>query len=65
MLILSRFVGEKIYIGDDIVIEVKLIDRGTVRLGLTAPRETKILRAELGPWKDPNAAPVKEIPPPR
>lgn len=47
MLVLSRKVGERIKIGDDIEIIVVEIDRGTVRLGIKAPRSTKIYREEL------------------
>lgn len=42
MLALSRKVGEKIYVGDDIVIEVLGFQGKYVRLGITAPKETKI-----------------------
>ena len=49
MLVLSRLVGERIVIGDDIVIEVRDIGRGKVRLGIDAPKEMLILRSELMP----------------
>jgi len=46
MLVLTRKQGEKIYIGDDIVITVvRTGDR--VRIGIDAPPEVKILREEL------------------
>lgn len=49
MLVLSRKIGEKIYIGDDIVIELLQIrtHAESVRLGITAPKGTVILREEL------------------
>ena len=47
MLILSRKVGERIYIGNDIVVTVTMIDRGKIRLGIQAPREISINREEL------------------
>ena len=47
MLILSRKAGEKIYIGDDIVLVVTKIDRGKVRIGIDAPKNVPILRQEL------------------
>lgn len=47
MLVLARRVGEKIYIGDDICIQVVDIDRGKVRLGIDAPREVPVWRQEL------------------
>lgn len=47
MLVLSRRVGEKLLIGDDI--EITIIDaRGDgVRIGIEAPRSMKIHRAEV------------------
>jgi carbon storage regulator len=47
MLVLNRRHGEKIFIGKDITVTVQLIDRGKVRLGIEAPAQVKILRAEL------------------
>ena len=48
MLLLARKPGERIMIGDDIIIEVLGIDsRGQVRLGITAPQETPIFREEI------------------
>lgn len=44
MLVLSRKLGERIYIGDSIVVTVVDIDRGKVRLGIEAPRDIEILR---------------------
>jgi carbon storage regulator len=47
MLVLSRKLGEKIYINDNICITVVDIDRGKIRLGIEAPREVPIFRQEL------------------
>ncbi len=52
MLVLSRKLGEKIHIGDNIVIVVVDIDRGKVRLGIEAPREVPIYREELLPVRE-------------
>lgn len=49
MLVLSRKLGEKIYIGENICITVVDIDRGKIRLGIEAPREVPIYRQELMP----------------
>ena len=47
MLVLSRRVGEKILIGDDIVVTI-LDSRGDgVRIGIDAPRSTRVNRAEV------------------
>ena len=47
MLVLNRGLGEKILIGNDIVIQVVDIYKGRVRLGVDAPRELAIDREEL------------------
>ena len=47
MLVLSRRVGEKIVIGDSIVIEVLSVTSEGARLGITAPRSTTIHRHEV------------------
>ena len=47
MLVLSRKLGESIEIGPDIRIVVVDIDRGKIRLGIEAPKETIIMRSEL------------------
>ena len=50
MLVLSRKLGEKIFIGDNICITIVNIDRGKIRLGIEAPKEVQIARSEL--WKE-------------
>lgn len=47
MLVLSRRLGERIFIGDNIVITVVDIDRGKIRLGIEAPKDVPIYREEL------------------
>lgn len=47
MLVLTRKKNEKIRINDDITIVVIKNGKGGVRLGIDAPKETKILREEL------------------
>jgi carbon storage regulator len=46
MLVLSRKVGERILVGNDVWVMVCAIDRGKVRLGIDAPRGTEIQREE-------------------
>jgi carbon storage regulator len=52
MLVLSRKVGEKLMIGDQITIVVSRVAGNRVTLGIEAPLEVPVLRAEI-------AAPVK------
>jgi carbon storage regulator len=47
MLVLSRKVGEKILIGDDIQITVVRVCQNTVRIGVEAPQSYQIVREEL------------------
>lgn len=47
MLVLSRKVKQTIRIGDDVVIQVLRITAGTVQIGIQAPAQTVILRAEV------------------
>ncbi len=46
MLVLTRKADQSIMIGDDIEIVVSSIDGNTVRIGIKAPRDLKILRKE-------------------
>jgi carbon storage regulator len=52
MLVLSRKVGEKLIIGDQVTIVVSRVSGNRVMLGIEAPLEVSVLRAEI-------AAPVK------
>lgn len=53
VLVLSRDQGERILIGDDVIVTVVRIGPEGVRLGIDAPRDKLILREEL----------VSEVPP--
>lgn len=46
-LVLSRKVGERILIGNNITITVSEISRGRVRLQILAPRDVRVDRAEI------------------
>ncbi|MCX7780182.1 MAG: carbon storage regulator CsrA [Negativicutes bacterium] len=47
MLALTRKVGEKIVIGDNITLTVVEVKGETVRLGIDAPKDIKIYRGEI------------------
>ena len=49
MLVLSRIVGEEIVIGDNISIVVNRVSGNRVSIGVDAPDNIRILRAELKP----------------
>lgn len=57
MLSITRRVGERIVIGDDIVLHVQEVSGSTVRIGIEAPKATPVYREEI--WaavKEENAA---------
>ena len=47
MLVLTRRVGEKLVIGNEVVVEVLAVSGEGVRLGISAPRETSVHRFEV------------------
>jgi carbon storage regulator len=51
MLVLSRKLGEKIVIGDNIVVTVVKIDRNQIRIGIEAPHEVPVYREEISPTR--------------
>ena len=52
MLILSRKEGERIRLGDSIVITVVDVSGEKVRVGIKAPPDVLVLREELDPLPD-------------
>lgn len=54
MLVLTRRLMEKFYIGDEICVTVVRLAGGQVRLGIDAPRSVPVVRGELKP-KGPHA----------
>ena len=47
MLRIKRRTGERIIVGDEVVIEVLEVRGGTVRLGIDAPRSVQVYREEI------------------
>ena len=47
MLVLSRKIGERIWIGDKISVTVVRVAGGGVRLGIEAPEDLPVVREEL------------------
>lgn len=47
MLVLTRKRNEMIRIGDDVVIKVIKTGKGAVKIGIEAPANVRVLRAEL------------------
>ena len=51
MLVLSRKLNQSIVVGDNVKIQVLKISGNTVRIGIEAPQDVKILRGELAPYE--------------
>ncbi len=47
MLVLTRKLGERIVVGDSIIISIVRIEHDKVRIGIEAPRDVPILREEV------------------
>jgi carbon storage regulator len=52
MLVLSRKVGEKLIIGDNITVVVNRVAGNRVTIGIDAPGDVRIIRGELKPTID-------------
>ena len=59
MLVLSRKINEEIVIGDNIKVTVLKLKGNTVRIGIEAPREIRVLRAELP--HEPQEKPIANV----
>lgn len=51
MLVLSRKLGEKIVIGDNITVTIVKIDRNQIRIGIEAPQDVPVYREEIAPQR--------------
>ena len=57
MLVLTRKLMERLYIGGDICVTVVRLEGGQVRLGIDAPKHVPVVRAELLPRGDGSSLP--------
>jgi carbon storage regulator CsrA len=62
MLVLSRKVEQQIQIGEGVVITILQVKGNQVRIGIEAPRDVRVIRAELEP-KNEEAAVERAVPP--
>lgn len=60
MLVLSRKEGERIRIGEDILITIVRINAKTVRIGIDAPADVSIIREELSGNAPSSIAPLSD-----
>ena len=61
MLVLSRKVGERILLGDQIRITVVRVSGGGVRLGIEAPSDIAVVREEVALSERPTVAADADI----
>jgi carbon storage regulator len=64
MLVLSRKVGERIVVGENVTIVVNKIAGGRVSIAIEAPREVSIIRGELVPFHESFRGEDKKATPP-
>lgn len=63
MLVLTRKLQEKIQIGNQITITVLRVKGNTVRVGIEAPRDVRVVRGELPRFEEaPGELPGSEVP---
>lgn len=60
MLVLSRKVGERILLGDNIVVTVVRVTGNGVRIGIEAPAEMPVIREELKAQLDAEDSPAQK-----
>jgi carbon storage regulator len=61
MLVLSRKLGEKIVIGDNILVTVVKIDRNQIRIGIEAPHDVPVYREEIAPQRVVKSAATEAV----
>lgn len=62
MLVLSRKTRQQIRIGDDITVTILVVKGQVVRVGIEAPRDVRVLRAELPVFDEPMVPEPKAAP---
>ncbi len=55
MLVLSRKLGQRFQVGNDVRITIVKIDRNAVRIGIEAPDKVTVYREEIVPFEAESA----------
>ena len=62
MLVLSRKVGQSIVVNDNIEVSILEIGEGSIKIGINAPKNVKVLRKEIiAEVKEENIESAKHI----
>ena len=56
MLVLTRKANQQIRLGDDITITILRVNNGSIRIGIEAPRDVRVLRGEIERFEDSEPA---------
>lgn len=59
MLVLSRKLGQRFCVGNDVRITIVKIDRQTVRIGIEAPGAVTVYREEVLPLEEAQRLPFR------
>lgn len=62
MLVLSRKTQEQIRIGDNITITVLKVQGRSVRIGIEAPQQVRVVRAEIPAFEDSPGETAADVP---
>jgi carbon storage regulator len=62
MLVIRRRAGDSILIGDQVEIQVMECGPHRVKLGIRAPQEVQVVRAEVKRTRDQNLAAARAVP---
>jgi carbon storage regulator len=62
MLVLTRKPGEAVRIGADVTVRVLSVQGNKIRLGVAAPDDVRVLRAEVAPHGTPTDPPPTPAP---
>ncbi len=57
MLVLSRKLGQQIRIGENVTVTIVKTQGKTVRIGIEAPKDIRVVRAELPPLDEQSGSP--------
>jgi carbon storage regulator len=61
MLVLSRKLGQRFQVGQDVRVTIVKIDRNSVRIGIEAPSDVTVYREEIAPAESKSAPASRSV----